>query len=100
MWRKPLTIQAVRICWRAGCPIKTKPTSGSFPLVNRELPNSSGFYRGIYHIQLICKAKSHAANRADYTPAVAAKSLEIRLRLNGDAGSSLIRFAFSRKAAP
>jgi hypothetical protein len=38
MWRKPLTIQAVRICWRAGCPIKTKPTSGSFPLVNRELP--------------------------------------------------------------
>jgi hypothetical protein len=33
MWRKPLTIQAVRICWRAGCPIKIKPT---FPPVNRE----------------------------------------------------------------
>jgi hypothetical protein len=74
MWRKPLTIQAVRICWRAGCPIKTKPTSGSFPLVNREWESSGStartlpaFVEDICHMELTYKAKSRASNRADYT---------------------------------
>lgn len=108
MWRKPLTIQAVRICWRAGCPIKPSPRPVLSPPVNREWESSSSaartlpaFVEDLCHMDMTCKAKSRAANRGLYlaSPTVAAKSLEIRLRLNGDAGSSLIRFAFRRSSS-